>query len=53
MLGTLAGILVLQALVFLVSGFETKGRALEEVADTDTQQATMPNATSPMARLGT
>jgi MFS transporter, putative metabolite:H+ symporter len=52
-LRTLAGILVFQALVFLVFGFETKGRALEEVADTDSHEATMPNATSPIARLGT
>jgi putative MFS transporter len=30
---TLAGILVFQALVFLMFGFETKGRALEEVSE--------------------
>ncbi|WJR77416.1 MFS transporter [Bradyrhizobium sp. NP1] len=31
---TLAGVLVFQAVVFLCFGFETKGRALEEVAET-------------------
>jgi hypothetical protein len=29
---------------------KTKGRALEDVADTDDLQATMPNATGPVAR---
>jgi putative MFS transporter len=51
-LGTLAGILVFQALVFLVFGFETKGRPLEDVAGTDDRQGTMPTASGPVARLG-
>jgi putative MFS transporter len=29
---TLAGILVFQAVVFLLFGFETKGRSLEEIS---------------------
>lgn len=31
---TLAGILVFQAVVFLIFGFETKGRSLEDVSET-------------------
>jgi putative MFS transporter len=52
-LGALAGILVLQALVFLVFGFETKGRALEDVAGTGGREAPKPDATGFVARLGT
>lgn len=39
---TLAGILVFQAIVFVIFGFETKGRALEEVSDaaTEVEEAT-------------
>jgi MFS transporter, putative metabolite:H+ symporter len=51
-LGALAGILVFQALVFLVFGFETKGRALEEVADTSNAR-TSTGATGPVAQAGT
>jgi MFS transporter, putative metabolite:H+ symporter len=51
-LGTLAGILILQALVFLAFGFETKGRTLEAVADTSKAQAST-GATGPVARVGT
>jgi len=51
-LGTLAGILVFQALVFLIFGFETKGRALEEVADTSNAR-TSTGATGPVVRAGT
>ena len=50
-LGALAGILVFQAIVFLVFGFETKGRALEDVADASGNQSTA-NATGPIARVG-
>ena len=46
-LTTLAGILVFQAVVFLVFGFETKGRSLEDAsAVTDAEAARQ----SPMAR---
>jgi MFS transporter, putative metabolite:H+ symporter len=48
-LGTLAGILVFQALVFLIFGFETKGRALEEVGDTSKTQS--PTGTGPVAQV--
>jgi putative MFS transporter len=50
-LGTLAGILVFQAIVFLVFGFETKGRALEDVAGTDVRRGMVSNASGPVARL--
>lgn len=52
-LGTLAGILIFQALVFFVFGFETKGRGLEKVADTTENQATASAAGSdrPCGRL--
>lgn len=43
---TLAGVLVFQALVFLVFGFETKGRALEEVSELSNTAATPQAATA-------
>lgn len=52
-LATLAGVLVFQALVFLVFGFETKGRALEEVGETDGLQATASSQAGSVARMGT
>jgi putative MFS transporter len=52
-LAALAGVLVFQALVFLVFGFETKGRALEEVGETDGLQATASSQTGSVARMGT
>ncbi|WP_370134080.1 MULTISPECIES: MFS transporter [unclassified Bradyrhizobium] len=51
-LGTLAGILVFQALVFLIFGFETKGRALEDVAETSEGQPSA-TATGSVAEAGT
>lgn len=51
-LAALAGVLVFQALVFLVFGFETKGRALEEVGETDGLQATASSQTGSVARMG-
>ncbi|WP_245331685.1 MFS transporter [Bradyrhizobium sp. NAS80.1] len=51
-LGTLAGILVFQALIFLVFGFETKGRALEDVANTGDVQATR-RSERPIVHAGT
>ena len=43
---TLAGVLVIQALVFLVFGFETKGRALEEVSEVADAPAASQTATA-------
>jgi MFS transporter, putative metabolite:H+ symporter len=34
---TLAGILLFQAVIFMIFGFETKGRALEEASGTATE----------------
>lgn len=51
-LAALAGVLVFQALVFLVFGFETKGRALEEVGETDGLEATASSQTGSVARMG-
>jgi len=45
---TLAGVLVLQALVFMVFGFETKGRALEDVSEV----AAAPAASQPVTTAG-
>jgi MFS transporter, putative metabolite:H+ symporter len=50
-LAMLAGVLVLQALVFLIFGFETKGRALEEVAQT-TEDRAATNASGSAAEVG-
>jgi putative MFS transporter len=51
-LGTLAGILAFQALVFVVFGFETKGRALEQVAEASESRAST-KATGSVAQVGT
>jgi MFS transporter, putative metabolite:H+ symporter len=51
-LGTLAGILLFQALAFVVFGFETKGRTLEEVAAA-TEHRAATSATGSVARVGT
>jgi MFS transporter, putative metabolite:H+ symporter len=50
---TLAGILVFQAVVFLVFGFETKGRALEEVSEiaSDVSAGTVAKAGRAVADL--
>jgi putative MFS transporter len=42
---TLAGVLVFQAIVFLLFGIETKGRALEDVSEIATVPASGPVAT--------
>lgn len=46
---TLAGVLLLQAVVFLLFGIETKGRALEEVADAMLDDTALPAARSDRA----
>ena len=51
MTATLAGVLVFQAAVFFVFGFETKGRALEDVGNVDPTPGGAQGETRPAARL--